>query len=281
MKITKIMIALSFVAGITNSCNRDETNMMETAATQEMVEAESTADIVTDDNSDVAMDFATTFETTFASKSASLHHPNYPCASITISSTNGTFPKTMTVDFGTGCTDARGITRKGKIIIRMTDRLYVPGASVSVNHDNFYVGGKKVEGEMILSNITTDPAVPAFRKQVVNGKITHENGSFFTFSSSRKHKMIAGVSTPNVWDNVWEIYDGTRSVARSNGTYLTSTISPQNNLIKNNACRFISQGSVILKGSKIDGVLDFGNGNCDNSATFTSANGMVYQVNLR
>ena len=94
--------------------------------------------------------------------------------------------------------------------------------------------------------------------------------------------MIEGVSTrSNIWDDVWEIYDGTQTVNRSNGSYLTSTIKATNNLIKKNVCRFISRGSIILKGSKIDGVLDFGNGDCDNQATFTAANGTVYQISLR
>lgn len=282
MKLTKIIIALGFVAGITYSCSRDETNMSQTADTQAMVESVSTADLMTDDNSDLAMDFATTFENTSTLKSAGGHHPDYPCAVVTITSTNGGFPKTITVDFGTGCTDKRGITRKGKIIITATDRLYVPGATITVTRDGFYVDNTKVEGEFTLSNITTDPLIPAFRKAVTNGKITRQDGSYFTFNSSRKYKMIDGATTKlNIWDDIWEIYDGTQSVNRSNGTYLNSTIIPTNNLIKRNACRFISKGKISLKGSKIDGVLDFGNGDCDNLATFSSANGTVYQINLR
>lgn len=281
MKITKFIIALGLAAGITYSCNRDETNMMETESTQELVQTESVADFATDDNSDVAMDFATTFESNFTSKnSGGVHHPDYPCAVVTITSTNGTFPKTITVDFGTGCTDKRGITRKGKIIITATNKLYVPGAVITVTHDNFYVNGTKVEGELKLSNITTDLAVPTFSKEITNGKITKEDGTYFTFNSLRKRKMTAGVSTPkNVWDDVWEFFEGTQTVAKSNGNYLTSTIKTP--LIKSNACHFISKGSIELKGTKVDGVLDFGNGDCDNKATFTSANGVVYQLLLR
>ena len=285
MKLTKIIIALGFVAGIVSSCNRDESNMVTAANTQEMVQAVSTSDMITDDNSDVAMDFATTYESTFALRTTSTvtnHHPDYPCAVVTVSSTNGTFPKTITVDFGTGCTDKRGITRKGKIIITVTDKIYIPGATITVSHDGFYVEGTKIEGDLTLANITTDPAVPTFRKTVTNGKITREDGTYYTFSSSRKYKMIEGVSTPkDVWDDVWEIYDGTQTVNKSNGNYLTSKITPQNNLIKRNACRFISKGSIAVKGTNIEGVLDYGNGDCDNKATFTAANGTVYQIALR
>lgn len=282
MKFSKILITLSIIAGISYSCNRDETTTAtDAAAKQEMIQTESTSDFVTDDNSEVAMDFASAFESTFSLRTTNGgQHPDYPCAIVTVTSTNGTFPKTITVDFGTGCTDKRGITRKGKIIITVTNKLLVPGATITITHDNFYVDGKKVEGEIKLSNITTDIAVPTFSKQVTNGKITREDGSYFTFNSLRKRKMTQGVDTPkNVWDDVWEIFEGSQTVTKSNGNYLTSTIKTP--LVKSNACHFISKGSITIKGTNIDGVLDFGNGDCDNLATFTDANGTVHQITLR
>lgn len=283
MKLFKTLTMLSMVVGVLYSCNRDETNTSSTDVTarQEMIQAESTSDFLTEDNSDLAMDFATTFESTFNLRTTNGgQHPNYPCANVTVTSTNGSFPKTITVDFGTGCTDKRGITRKGKIIIVITNKLFIPGASITVTHDNFYVDGKKIEGEIKLNNLTTDLAVPIFSKEVVNGKITLEDGTYFTFNSLRKRKMTQGVDTPkNAWDNVWEIYEGNQTVTRSNGSYLTSTI--KTSLVKSNACHFISKGSITLKGTTIDGVLDFGNGDCDNQATFTDVNGTIYQITLK
>ena len=63
MKLSKILITLSIIAGISYSCNRDETTTAtDAAAKQEMIQTESTSDFVTDDNSEVAMDFASAFE---------------------------------------------------------------------------------------------------------------------------------------------------------------------------------------------------------------------------
>lgn len=279
MKLTKIFITLSVVAGLVFSCNRDETTTTDTTTAKENVETEATADKVTDTNVDLAMDFATTFEDTFSLKSGG-HHPDYPCATVTVTSNNGAFPKTITVDFGTGCTDPRGITRKGKIIMTVTNKLFIPGASITVTEDNFYVNNNKVEGEMVLTNTTTDLATPSFSKVITNGKITREDASYFTFTSSRKWKMVEGVSTPKyIWDDVWEIFEGNQNINRSNGTYFTSTI--KTSLIKKNTCHFISKGSIYMKGTKIDGTLDFGNGDCDNTATFTDANGNVTTITLK
>ncbi len=283
MKLTKILIAFSVVAGLTYSCNREESNS-NLSLDQENLQTEVNADFVTNSDIDLATDFATNFENTSSLRTSTSGqqgaHPDYPCAKVSISSTGSSFPKTITVDFGTGCTDKRGITRKGIITISITNPIFVPGASITISHQDFYVNGRKVEGNAKLTNLTTDLKIPTFSKEVTNGKITNEDGTFFTFSSNRKYRMVEGVSTPkNIGDDAFETFEGNRNVNRSNGTYFTSTIKTP--LFKRNACHFISKGSVILKGSKIDGTLDFGNGECDNLATFTDANGNVTQINLK
>lgn len=282
MKPSKILITLSILAGIAFSCNREDSST--NALDQENLQTEANADFITDSDTDLAMDFTTNFESSSSLRTTGLGqqgaHPDYPCAIVSIVSTNGTFPKTITVDFGTGCTDKRGITRKGKIVITITNPLFLPGAKISISHQDFFIEGRKVEGEMKMTNITTDPKVPTFSKEITNGKITYENGTYFTFSSARKYRMVEGFSTPkNIWDDVFEIFEGNRNVNRSNGTYFTSTIKTP--LLKSNSCHFISKGSIILKGTKVDGTFDFGNGDCDNLATFTDANGTVHQITLK
>lgn len=283
MKLTKFLIALSVVAGFTYSCNREDSNS-NLSLDQENLQTEANADFVSESDIDLATDFAANFENTTVLRTSAGGqlgaHPDYPCAKVTITSTNGTFPKIITVDFGTGCTDKRGITRKGIITISVTNPIFVPGASITITHQDFYIDGRKVEGDAKLTNLTTDLKIPTFSKEVTNGKITNEDGTYFTFSSNRKYRMVEGVATPkNIGDDAFETFEGNRNVNRSNGTYFTSNIKTP--LFKRNACRFTSKGSVILKGSKVDGTLDFGNGECDNLATFTDANGNVKQITLR
>src|SRR5690242_19681688 len=38
------------------------------------------------------------------------------CATVTLDINGGNFPMTLTMDFGSGCTDSYGVTRKGKLI---------------------------------------------------------------------------------------------------------------------------------------------------------------------
>lgn len=275
MKISKIILSLFFVGGITLSCNRTD-NVADNTVDEETLKTEAVANYHSDADMDMAMDLGQNF-----SLYGKGGNPNYPCATITITDTNGGFPKTITVDFGTaGCTTPNGITRKGKVIITVSNKFHIPGSSVVVTHENYFVNDNKVEGTFTMTNITTDSATPSWSRTVVGGRITNPDGKYFTFDSVRKQRMIAGVATPLIIaDDVFEIYEGTQNISRSNGTYLNSNIKTA--LLKKNTCPFVSKGSVYLKGTKLDGTLDFGNGDCDNQATFTDANGVVHQITLK
>ena len=65
--------------------------------------------------------------------------PNGTCPTVTYSAPRGTFPQTITVDFGTSCTDRNGRIRKGKIIINFSDTLSKLNATKSVMYNNYLV----------------------------------------------------------------------------------------------------------------------------------------------
>jgi hypothetical protein len=80
-------------------------------------------------------------------------------------------------------------------------------------------------------------------------------------------------------DNIYAVISGTHTVNRPNGSTLTSTIVQP--LIKKYACNYISQGQLNLQGTVLNGILDYGNNECDNLATyFHNPNGVTYNVNL-
>ncbi|MBM3186540.1 MAG: hypothetical protein FJZ67_09570, partial [Bacteroidetes bacterium] len=60
-----------------------------------------------------------------------------PCAVVTESS--NTFPKTVTIDYGTGCVGQNGRTKKGKIIINVSGDMRVAGNTRSLTFENFYI----------------------------------------------------------------------------------------------------------------------------------------------
>lgn len=80
-----------------------------------------------------------------------------PCYSVTVDHPDSTrFPKVITLDYGDGCTVVfrdDTITRKGQIIITITDRWFMPGAENRVTFNDFYFNDIKVEGTRTITNL--------------------------------------------------------------------------------------------------------------------------------
>ena len=117
MKLKKIFALLSlpsifFLA----SCQKDETEPdPEIETTFKLTEDQAVSESINDDATVIFFD---------ASVNSGFYRLNgqvetsgiLSCAIVTVTPQN-TFPKTITIDFGNGCTSADGITRKGKINI--------------------------------------------------------------------------------------------------------------------------------------------------------------------
>jgi hypothetical protein len=187
------------------------------------------------------------------------------CAAYTVSpADNSTFPKTITVDFGTGCVSLDGITRSGKITFLFSGRLLTPGTTVSASFANYVVNGFGLQGTYSLTNNSSVNGI-AYSTQVTNGQINFPDASWFTFSGHRSVVQIAGQSTPlDFSDDVYSI-TGSHTCASSNNKTLHDSVTTA--LVKANSCSWISSGILSFTYYGISGTVDFGNGTCDNQAT--------------
>lgn len=204
--------------------------------------------------------------------------PPFTCAKITGDVNTTTFPKTITVDFGTGCTDPKGVIRSGKLIYTITEKPRVSGSKLTIERSNYTVNGNKVEGTITFTNITGADKVPTWSKTVTGGKITYADGSVYTFDSLRKMRLIAGMDTPQCSDDTLEIFEGYKNITKTNGDVLKFTISSP--LIKPRTCEYITKGKISVSGS-VNGTLDFGNGNCDNKGVFTNSAGVTKEITFK
>jgi hypothetical protein len=79
-----------------------------------------------------------------------------PCFTVNIDFPDSTrFPKVITLDYGEGCTVVLRddtITRKGQIIITLTDRWFVPGARHIVTFNNFSINDVAIQGTRTMTN---------------------------------------------------------------------------------------------------------------------------------
>ncbi|MDQ1167444.1 hypothetical protein [Flavobacterium sp. SORGH_AS_0622] len=203
------------------------------------------------------------------------------CAAISVTTPNGgEYPKVFTVDFGTtGCKDENNLTRKGKLKITLSGSVITTGSKMTIERIDYSINNIKLEGTIEYTNTTTVATIPQWTRKVTNGKLTDLKGGVYTNSGTYTTRQIAGVDTPFVLsDNVYEITDGSHTVTASNGTTLTLTV--KETLVKKYSCLFISKGQLKIQGGILNGVIDYGNNDCDALYTYTHENGTSYSLSM-
>lgn len=188
------------------------------------------------------------------------------CATVTLSPADlVTFPKTMTIDFGAGCTSSNSVVRKGKITAVMSGRIRTAGTTIAVSFDNYFVNGFKLEGSYMITN--NGGTGLNFTRQVSNGKLTYPDGTtWYTYTGTHTLAQTAGSGTATFADDNFAV-TGNGSTGSSAGNNLTVTISTP--LVKTGTCRNISSGIEQFTYNAISGSLNFGDGTCDNQALLT------------
>jgi hypothetical protein len=197
------------------------------------------------------------------------NEPTTRCFTVTVTpKEKGVFPKTVTIDFGTGC-EIRGHLRKGKIITVYSGHLHVPGKKAVTTFENFSIDNFKIEGKHTLQNTTAPGSNQrSFTSTAENAKITNlDNGNWITWNSTRTRLQVEGNGTPFFpRDDIFNI-TGSRRWENSEGKSWSSEIIEP--LVKKFTCKWIVKGVIKISAKESTGILDFGDGSCDNKATLT------------
>lgn len=187
------------------------------------------------------------------------------------------FPKTVTIDFGTGCLCRDGKYRKGKIVSIYTNPMIVPGAKVSTTFVDYFVDSFKVEGTHITENTSTTN-MQGWKNVVIDGKITNMNTNRWRKWNSVKNVLqIEGNGTPHFpLDDVYKITGNAHGSNSGGHTWSSLVVDP---LIKKFTCPWIVKGTVRLIRDGREALLDYGNGVCDNIAIIY-INGVPHIIRL-
>lgn len=187
------------------------------------------------------------------------------------------FPKTVTIDFGTGCLCRDGKYRKGKIVSIYTNPMIVPGAKVSTTFVDYFVDSFKVEGTHITENTSTTN-MQGWKNVVIDGKITNMNTNRWRKWNSVKNVLqIEGNGTPHFpLDDVYKITGNAHGSNSGGHTWSSLVVDP---LIKKFTCPWIVKGTVRLIRDGREALLDYGNGVCDNLAIIY-INGVPHIIRL-
>ncbi len=193
------------------------------------------------------------------------------CATITVSpADSNTFPKTITVDFGTGCTSLAGFTRKGSITYILSGHLLYPGTTVSATFNGYSVNGYQIAGTYSITNNSTQNGL-AFTTSVTGGQIIFPDSlsSTYTYSGTKTITQTQGFGTPTLLDDVYNITGHHSFASSASGKSLVNTIATP--LVIEGSCIHIVSGIIDFVytdgNNSLTGTFDYGAGTCDNLAT--------------
>lgn len=266
MKKSFFLIA-AFLMGVAlfQSCKKDDTSNADVTTSE---------DIATNEDFSEEIDFATDI-------AIEERGSGNTCPTVTLDKPWGTWPNTLTIDYGPdGCTGPNGDhLLKGKIIVEQSADMFTKDATRTKTFDNFYVDDVKVEGTKSWTNNGIDAAGDwSYTKTATNMKLIYPDGTSTTWNHTHTSTLIQGTLTLTFWDNVWST-TGNSSGTNRNGVSYTATITEP--LIKKATCRWISEGKVEFTRDGNTASLDFGNGTCDRFGTLTGPNGNTFVIKLR
>lgn len=186
------------------------------------------------------------------------------CASVSVTPANS-FPKTIVVDFGNGCTSFDQIERSGIITIVLSDSAHHNGATATMTFTNYKVEGYKVEGTVTWTNTSTPNGI-SWTRAIADGKITVPSGNYYWLHTGSKTVVqTGGMATPTiVFDDVYSV-TGNHTVTNPAGKSRTATIMEA--LVKKVICHNVTKGTIKIQGPNHYAMLDYGDGSCDNVAT--------------
>jgi hypothetical protein len=199
------------------------------------------------------------------------------CATITYAQPKGTWPNTITIDYGTGCTKA-SVTFKGKIIAQQTNKMTVAGAVRTITYENFFVEDVQVGGTKTVTNTGLNAAGQPTFTRTGNETLTFPDGSTATRSINHTRTMTQGFGTPARADDVWTININDSGTNRKGNPYTVTSTTP---LSRKVVCPWMSAGVLTFINEGKTRTLDFGDGTCNRDAVLTLADGSVKEVKIR
>lgn len=198
--------------------------------------------------------------------------PSCTTIEVVISGNGGT----ITLDFGDECELNNGAVVSGKIFMEF-DAIVNGTRTITYQFDNYTYNGNDVEGGgEIFREIANQNGNP---QSTVNESIVVTFPSVALTASRVGERIVEwteGAFSGNWFDNVFEI-TGDWQTTFSNGFTRSGDVTAP--LVKKTSCLYLVSGRLLVTQNSASGEFDWGDGTCDNQATFTF-NGEVYPITL-
>ncbi len=200
------------------------------------------------------------------------------CPTKTVTPAGNNYPKTITLDYGTGCTSPLGRVKKGKIVVELTAPMHQPGAMRSLTFVDYYVDSAKVEGSTKLVNNRVDSTSNPSFTRTTDVMITFPDGDKASWKGTHTQSVVNGGNTPRRIDDIVEITGNSSGTNRDGKTYSSEIVEPLRRAI---ACPWISDGIRQVTRNGNTATIDYGFGDaCDNKAQVTLPNGETRVIRI-
>lgn len=196
------------------------------------------------------------------------------CATIT-SDTLG-IPRTMWIDFGSGCSSPAGRSRSGRLIVYQTGTYGLGGSSNKVYFNDFYINGYNYSGQLSISGLGSG----GYKLSPNNLRITAPDSSFtYLLSGSLTLAQTSGNATLVANDDLFSITGEWTITGRKGNTGTCTTTAGQFVVMDGSGAEPVSGGITMKATGQSPRVIDFGSGTCDKKFSVT-LNTVTSELNI-
>lgn len=281
----KVVVAIMVLGLLFTACSKDESvdidsqnqDYSEVILSSEVDEASAALD-------DIALDVFDVQETSEASgisetsrtTDTNATFTNLPeCVTITVVAQQGY--REVTIDFGTEGCMVRGNLLKGKMILTWERNPEAQEVYITKTLEDFYFNRLNILGDKTILKQLSNENVNPQSTHTLDLTIIWPNGAQAYREGTKIREWVEG-QLNGIWsDNVFEI-TGNWTTTFVNGNVHSYEVDIP--LRREVICYYFVSGSIDVTRSNFSGVLDYGEGDCDNQATFKFTNGEVIDIIL-
>ncbi len=197
------------------------------------------------------------------------------CVNITMVMDKGY--RQVTMDFGNEGCMVRDHLLKGQIVFTYERNPEAQQVSISYELVDFYLDAKNILGnETIMKQRSNQNGNPQFT-HTLDLTLIWPNGAQASRKGEKVREWIEGFGSGLWSDNVFEVTGKWNTTFANGNRYTYDVVIP---LRREVICYYFVSGSVAVQRANFGGVFDYGDGNCNNQATFTFNNGTVVDITL-
>ncbi|WP_299119723.1 hypothetical protein [uncultured Winogradskyella sp.] len=269
------VLSLLVLGLIFTSCSEDNTTETENQL-EDTQEVQRSAEIDEIDNvlGELVIEAYEEEESNLANRSAqSRDIPD--CVTITVVAEQGY--RQVTIDFGADGCIVRGHLLKGQIVFDYTRDPEAQQIMINYNLIDFYFDAKNIiASRSILKELSNENGNPQFTHSL-DITVIWPNGVQASREGTRIREWIEGFGSGIFSDNVFEITGNWTATFVNGNTHTYEVIIP---LRREVICTYFVSGTFDVQRTNFGGLFDFGDGDCDNQATFTFNNGTEIPITL-